>query len=81
MDNVVGIGPVDGQLALLLERVEHGEELLLVRDGQPVARLLPPVSSKGPSVDAGRELLAFREQIGRRLEGATFRELAAEGRR
>ncbi|MGL5097250.1 MAG: hypothetical protein ACRDD1_16815 [Planctomycetia bacterium] len=33
MDVVVGIDQAEGQLAVLLNRVEQGEEILLVRDG------------------------------------------------
>ena len=32
---------VENSLAALLERVEDGEEIVITRDGRPVARLVP----------------------------------------
>jgi prevent-host-death family protein len=62
------------------KEVERGEELLLTRRGQPVARIVPIRSreTRTPEelMDAFRE---FREA--NRLDGVTIQELIEEGRR
>lgn len=57
------------RLPELLDRVEHGEEIVVIRRGKSVARLVPvePASSKLPS------LAAFRKSIG--ASGASSVEL------
>jgi prevent-host-death family protein len=40
---IVEIGAFDAKnkLGMLLDRVEHGEEIIITRHGKPVARLIP----------------------------------------
>jgi prevent-host-death family protein len=42
-DNHVGAYEAKTHLSDLLDRVEHGEELVITRRGRPVARLVPAV--------------------------------------
>lgn len=63
----------------LLERVAHGERILIIEQGMPVAMLVPPEeSAPNISVEVGREMLAYRDQVKRQLSGS-FRELAHKG--
>ncbi|MCY7413476.1 MAG: type II toxin-antitoxin system prevent-host-death family antitoxin [Salinibacterium sp.] len=41
MGPTVNFTEADTQLSQLLERVEAGEEIVIVRDGRPVARMVP----------------------------------------
>lgn len=64
----------------LLERVAHGEEVVITRHGQPVARLVPVAKAHDDRV--GRvieELKTLRK--GSSLGGLSWRELRDEGRR
>jgi prevent-host-death family protein len=65
----------------LLERVERGEEIVIMRRGKPVAKLTPLWENRDPA--AALEALA---RIGERAKGVTLggipiRELIDEGRR
>ena len=46
------------QLSRLLERVEHGEEVVITRHGKPVAKLVPIAKRQAP-----RKLGALRGRI------------------
>lgn len=50
MDSV-NLADVASNLTRLIERVEAGEEIIIYRAGQPVARLMPPVA--GDPTSAG----------------------------
>jgi prevent-host-death family protein len=69
-------------LAQLLERVAQGEEFVITKHGNPVARLVPVVAAK-PEPDVRQvieELKAFSK--GNTLgEGITIRDLTEDGRR
>ena len=54
----VNLNEFDSQLATLVTRVEPGEEVVLARDGLPVARLVPM-----PSVGGARRAGLLRGQI------------------
>lgn len=41
MTTVVDVAEAGARFGELLERVERGEEIVITRDGQPVARLVP----------------------------------------
>ena len=57
----------------VLDRVEHGERLLVTRDGRAVAELRPlPRRSVGP-----RELIARRKRLPRVDPGALRRDIDA----
>ncbi|MEX2528237.1 MAG: type II toxin-antitoxin system prevent-host-death family antitoxin [Gemmatimonadota bacterium] len=68
-------------LPALLKRVEEGEEIVITRHGQPVARLVPvsPGAAR-PVSDAIHGLLRIREghTLGKKL---SVRDLIEEGRR
>lgn len=77
----VGAYEAKTHLPQLLDRVARGEEICITRNGRPVARLVPEVSSPTPDIQAAiDEIKEFRK--GRTLGGvATLRELIEEGRR
>lgn len=66
MAAVVGIKEARENLRSLIERVSAGEEIVLVRRGREVARLVPPKGNRQrlPSLEAFRSSIAVR---GRRL--------------
>ena len=76
----VGSYEAKTHLPRLLEEVERGSEIVITRHGKPVARLVPVTAR----IDdrrvrtAAQGLKRFRH--GRRLGGATIRELIDEGR-
>ena len=65
----------------LLERVEHGEEVVITRHGSPVARMVPVRAISSP--DARKAAIeSMRQLAGRnRLEGLRVKDLIAEGRK
>ena len=75
----VGSFEAKTHLPQLLERVAGGERILITNRGKPVAMLVPPESADPkPAEEVGRDMLAYRDQVKRKL-GGTFRELAREG--
>lgn len=82
--HTVSIVEAKNQLSKLIQSVEAGEEVVLTRHGQPVAKLVSPfVSDQGPSIQQWAEQLrSYRS--GRDLgaqEGSRLSELIAAGRR
>jgi prevent-host-death family protein len=77
----VGAYEAKTHLAALLDRVERGERITILRRGRPVAVLVPPPGGRErPVRDAVAEIRSFR--AGQRLgEGLTARDLVDEGRR
>lgn len=77
------IGAMDAKtrLAELLERAARGESFIIVRDGKPVARLVPETGDPPErAVDLRRRLASFRGM----LKGATVDDILRdrdEGRR
>jgi prevent-host-death family protein len=67
----------------LLDRVEHGETIVITRDGKPVARLVPATAGRPrPDVrQAVADMLAHRDEHGPKLGGLKVRDLIEEGRR
>jgi prevent-host-death family protein len=61
-----------------LEAVERGEEILVTRNGRPVARICPVGRSESERAAAARELSSFSR--GRTL-GLPWRELRDWGRK
>ncbi|RJF81516.1 type II toxin-antitoxin system prevent-host-death family antitoxin [Azospirillum cavernae] len=49
----VPLSEADGHMAELVGRVENGEEIVILRDGKPAARLVP-IGQAGGDVDAPR---------------------------
>lgn len=75
----VGSFEAKTHLPRLLERVAGGERILITNRGKPVAMLVPPeAAAPKPAEEVGRDMLAYRDQMKRKL-GGTFRELAREG--
>jgi prevent-host-death family protein len=52
----VGVHEAKTHLSRLLRRVAAGEEIVILRSGTPIARLVPaaPVTDRALGVDAGR---------------------------
>ena len=78
----VSIQEAKRTLADLLDSALHGDEVVITRDGRPVARLVPLADPASSVVDTVG--LPPTEQILRnrtRLEGITVAELLAESRR
>jgi prevent-host-death family protein len=68
----VGIKEARENLRSLIERVSAGEEIVLVRRGREVARLVPPEGSRRrlPSLESFRSSISVR---GRRLSEEVVR--------
>ena len=78
----VGIFEAKNRLSELVERASRGEEIVITRRGQQIARLMPPRAPD--SLEQGRALAARIRQSrsGRPLgPGATLQALVEEGRR
>jgi prevent-host-death family protein len=69
MSTVVNVYDAKTQFSQLLNRVEGGEEIVIARNGRPVARLIP-LSSRPP-----RSPGLFRGQI---VLGADFEDFSAQ---
>lgn len=66
----------------LLERVEHGEKILITRRGIPVAMLTQPPEKVTRDVrQVVEDMLAFRDSRKRTTGKLTIREMIEEGRR
>ena len=65
----VEVGEIPGAFSMLLESVERGEEIIVIRDGKPVARLIPEVSGrkKAPKDQPSIESATFAK-TGRTVE-------------
>jgi prevent-host-death family protein len=60
------------RLGELLNRVAHGEEVIITRHDKPVARLVPEGGRNLSEIrDAIQELREVRERIQRRMKGKT----------
>lgn len=80
--STVGIFEAKNRLSELVERAARGEEIIITRRGEQVARLVPPLA---PDALAQARALAGRirkSRAGQPLGGAaTIRDLIEEGRR
>jgi prevent-host-death family protein len=77
----VGAYEAKAHLPQLLDRVARGEEILITRNGRPVARLVPEPADEITDIRSViAEIREFRK--GRKLgDDVTIRELIEEGRR
>lgn len=67
--HVVDVAQAEARFAELLGRVQAGEEVLLTRADEPVARLLPAgSSSRRPRFGAAKGLLHVRDDFDEPLE-------------
>jgi prevent-host-death family protein len=76
----IGAFEARNRLGSLLDRVEHGEEIVITRRGRPVARLVPAGGAHDRAkarAAAGRIIARSR---GIRLGGIGLRELIDAGR-
>lgn len=76
------INQLPKELLELINRVQQGEDVILTRDGQPIARLTPTDSQRPPdtrntqaTIDAIKE---FRK--GQHLGASSIREMINTGR-
>ncbi len=82
-NETVGAYEAKTHLPQLLDRVEHGETIIITRHGKPLAKLVPALPEKvRPDVrQAVKEMLEFRDTHGPKLNGLKVRDLIDEGRR
>jgi antitoxin (DNA-binding transcriptional repressor) of toxin-antitoxin stability system len=66
----------------ILGRLERGEEFVVADRGKAVARILPPAEPPpaAPARDVVRDMLAYRDLVGRTLGGLTLSDLRDAGR-
>lgn len=64
----VTVAEAKARLSELLNRIEHGDEIVVTRRGRPIARLTPIRGGKKQPIVG---LSAFREQIARANVAAT----------
>lgn len=75
----VGAFEAKTHLSTLLDRVAHGEEVLIIKHGKPIARLVPEQVIEREHV--GAAIARLKELAkGCRLDGLSVRELRDEGR-
>lgn len=55
----IPLSEADGHMAELIERVENGEEIVILRDGKPAVKLVPIAETTGVSGTAGPRLLGI----------------------
>lgn len=76
----VGTFEAKTHLSALLEKVSQGQEVLITKRGEPIARLVPARRSDRTQVAATIDtLLEFRK--GMKLDGLDWRALRDVGRR
>jgi len=66
---------------LLLDRVEQGEEIIITRDGKPVARLVQaePDFDRAAALQAAEQIQELSK--GQNLQGLSIKDLINEGRK
>jgi prevent-host-death family protein len=78
----IGTFEAKTHLTRLLERVAKGERIVITNRGRPVAMLVPAQAEAGrDTAEIGREMLAYRDRVKRKLGARSFREMAHEGHR
>ena len=78
--DTVGAFDAKTNFSALLERVEHGEQIVITRRGKPVARLMPIATARKVKVsDAMAKLRELRK--GATLGGLSWKELRDAGRK
>jgi prevent-host-death family protein len=62
----IGVFEAKDELGALLDQVEAGEEIVITRQGRPVARLVPavPRNDRAGAREAAAELRALAREIG-----------------
>jgi antitoxin (DNA-binding transcriptional repressor) of toxin-antitoxin stability system len=78
----VGSYEAKTHLPELLERVEHGEKILITRRGTPVALLTQPPQKVGRDVhQVVEDMLAYRNRQNRSTGELSIRQMIEQGRR
>ncbi len=78
----IGIFEAKNRLSELIERASRGEEIVITRRGQSVARLLPPKDAGAEAKARGLAERIRRTRAAHALGGeVSLRELLEEGRR
>ena len=76
----VGTFEAKTHLSALLEKVSQGQEVLITKRGEPIARLVPAQRSDRTQIAATIDtLLAFRKDM--KLDGLDWKALRDAGRR
>ena len=80
-ENAVGAFDAKTNLAQLLNRVEHGESIIITRHGEPVARLVP-FDTDVDRDEVRRTVIALKRfgRTNRLPHGVTLKDLINEGR-
>ena len=76
----VGTFEAKTHLSALLEKVSQGQEVLITKRGEPIARLVPAQRSDRPQVAATIDTL-FEFRKGMKLDGLDWKALRDTGRR
>jgi prevent-host-death family protein len=82
--HTVNLFDAKNRLSALVDQVEEGQEVTIMRRGKPVARLVPMAPQREPGWNAAEKLRALRQSIASRGETFTWDELKIyrdEGRR
>jgi prevent-host-death family protein len=76
----IGAFEAKNKLSALLERVEHGEEILITRRGKPIAKLVPAsaVPSRAAAREAANRILERSRLV--TLGGLKIKDLISAGR-
>lgn len=76
----IGAFDAKNKLSALLDRVEHGEEIVITRRGRPVARLVPAEAAfdRQKAVQAAENIIARAKGV--TLGGLKIKDLIDEGR-
>jgi prevent-host-death family protein len=72
------------RLSALLDLVEAGEEVVITRNGKPVARLSPPertAAQIAKAREAARQIIEMRNEARPDPDGLTVRDYVEMGRR
>ena len=78
----VGSYEAKTHLPQLLERVEHGENILITRHGTPVALLTQPPQKVGRDVrQVVEDMLAYRNRQNRTTGDLSIRQMIEQGRK
>lgn len=78
----VGIFEAKNRLSDLVERAARGEEIVITRRGEQVARLLPPEATNAQGLARSLVQRIRRNRQGHALgKGASIRQMIEEGRR
>ena len=78
----IGIFEAKNRLSELVERAARGEEIVITRRGEQVARLMPPLALDASGQARTLAARIRRSRTGRDLSGDTsIRDMIEEGRR